>query len=68
MLGKKRLEKEWSGVLVLVRDPDPIQSAGDGVEEPRGSVGGVVPITPCSGLFRVGSGSATPLCPRGAPG
>lgn len=32
------------------------------------SVGGVVPITPCLGLFRVGSGSATPLCPRGAPG
>lgn len=35
MLGKKRLEKEWSGVLVLVRDPDPIQSAGDGVERGR---------------------------------
>lgn len=66
MLGKKGWEKSGGGVLVLVRDPDLIQSVGDGVEEPRSS--GVVPITPCSGLFRVGSGSATPLSPRGAPG
>lgn len=66
--GKKGWEKSGGGVLVLVRDPDLIQSVGDGVEEPRGSVGGVVPITPCLGLFRVGSGSATPSSPRGAPG